>query len=171
MGINSQGEQNMPTPKCVDNYNQLRSVTPSGSTSLHPPICDYTFVAGLPDPQNSGLQGFFEWRSNSAEDDNGGTVIKPNAISAQSKGRWHREFEGSISVRWFGAKGDGDTDANADDTEAIQLAIGAATVAGGGIVFFSAGTYVSRPTSTSGTHRSGQLRMIKTVGHKKKSFI
>jgi hypothetical protein len=127
----------------VYNYDQLRSVAPPlNPPGLHPAPCDYLFVSGLSDPENSGLQGFFEWRSNSLEDDNGGTVIKPNAVSAQSKGRWHRVFEGPVSVRWFGAKGDGDTNQNADDSESIQLAIGAASVAGGGIVFFPAGTYV-----------------------------
>jgi hypothetical protein len=56
--------------------------------------------------------------------------------------RWDHMFEGPTSVRWFGAKGDGDTNLNADDTEAIQLAIDATSLAGGGIIFFPAGTYV-----------------------------
>jgi hypothetical protein len=78
----------MPTPKCVNDYDQIRQLAPPPSApGIHPAPCEYLFVAGLPVPENSGLQGFFEWRSNSTADDNGGTVIKPNAVSAQSKGR------------------------------------------------------------------------------------
>ena len=98
----------MATPKCVSNYDQLRSVAPPPNPpGHHPAPCDYLFVSGSPDPENSGLQGFFEWRSNSPENDNGGTVIKPNALQPTDKGRWHRVFDGAISVKWFGARGDG----------------------------------------------------------------
>jgi hypothetical protein len=91
----------------VYNYPQLRSLSPPPSSPQH---CDYIFVSGFP---KSGLQGFFEWRPNSPEDDDGGTVIKPNTIPMKSKGRWHRIYDGPISVRWFGATGDGDTNQNA----------------------------------------------------------
>jgi hypothetical protein len=129
----------MSTPMCVYNYAQLRTLPlPPGS----PQHCDYIFVSGFPDPAKSGLQGFFEWRPNSPVDDDSGTVIRPNTIPVNSKGRWHRVHDGPVSVRWFGATGDGDTNPNADDTEAIHLAVSAAALAGGGIVFFPAGTYV-----------------------------
>jgi hypothetical protein len=133
----------MSTEKCVYDYDQLRKIAPPPSPpGIRLPPCKYVFVSGFPNSENTGLRGFFEWCPNSSRDDDGGTVIKPNAVSGQSKGRWLRVFEGPISVRWFGAKGDGDTNSVADDTEAIRLAIGAATAAGGGIVFFPAGTYV-----------------------------
>jgi polygalacturonase len=45
----------------------------------------------------------------------------------------------SVSVKDFGAKGDG----QALDTEAINRAIDAASQAGGGTVFFPPGTYLS----------------------------
>lgn len=102
----------MSTPKCVYNYDQLRNVAPPPNPfgppgHPHLPACDYIFVSGYPDPTNSGLQGFFEWRAHSLEDDNGGAVIKPASVQPPDKGRWHRVFEGAISVKWFGAIGDG----------------------------------------------------------------
>jgi hypothetical protein len=131
----------MSTPKCVYNYNQLRNVAPPpslpgppGPPGIHLPPCDYVFVSGFPDPENNGLQGFFEWRPNSSADDNGGTVIKPNAVAAQSKGRWHRVFDGAISVKWFGAKGDG----VANDSTAIRNALNAAA---GKTVYVPSGAY------------------------------
>jgi len=96
----------MPTPNCVYDYVQLRDVPPPGSPGFHPPVCDYIFVAGLPDPRNSGLQGFFAWLPDSVANDNGGIVIKPNVVPSAAPGRWHRVFDGPISVKWFGAKGD-----------------------------------------------------------------
>jgi hypothetical protein len=92
----------MAMPKSVDNYLELRQIAP-------PPDHEYVFIAGLPDPENSGLQGFFEWRPHSLAADNDGTVLKPLALPTHSKGRWHRVFDGAISVKWFGAKGDGKT--------------------------------------------------------------
>jgi hypothetical protein len=77
----------MPTRKCVHDYDQLRNVAlPPRPPGIHHHTCDYLFVSGLPAPENGGLQGFFEWRSHSPEDDDSGTVIKPNAVSAQKTG-------------------------------------------------------------------------------------
>jgi hypothetical protein len=94
----------MATPKCVYDYHQLRQLDPPPF-----PACDYVFVSGYPDPQNSGLQGFFEWRPHSTDADNAATVIKPASIQPLERGRWHRVFEGAISVKWFGAIGDGNS--------------------------------------------------------------
>ena len=128
----------MSTPKCVPDYDQLRKVDPPPGPGIgRLSTCDYVFVAGLPDPKNSGLQGFFEWRGNSTAKDNGGTVIKPNAIPLQSKGRWHRVFDGAISVKWFGAQGFG----NHDDTPNIQTAIDSAASLQTPTVCFPPGRY------------------------------
>ena len=54
-----------------------------------------------------GGGGTFYWDSSAAEDDNAGTVIKPNIIQSSQPGRWRRVFEGAASVRWFGAVGNG----------------------------------------------------------------
>jgi Pectate lyase superfamily protein len=119
------------TPKCVIDYPQLRNVP---VPAAH---CDYIFVAGSSDPGKSGIQGFFAWRNESAAKDDSGTAIKPNALSPQAKGRWHRVFDGAMSVKWFGAIGDGKT----DDTKAIQASENAAAAVAGA-VYFPAGVYV-----------------------------
>lgn len=60
--------------------------------------------------------GTFYYDSANSDADNGGTVIIPT--SAPATGRWMRLFDGSIDVRWFGAKGDAST----NDTAAFAAA-------------------------------------------------
>jgi hypothetical protein len=129
----------MSSPHCVPDYHALRNLAPpTSSLGPHlPHVCEYVFVSGYPDPQNSGLQGFFEWRAHSLDADNGGTVIKPNAVLAHSQGRWHRVFRGDISVKWFGAKGDGVS----HDSDSIQAAVDAAA-GGRGTVLIDRGNYL-----------------------------
>ena len=74
----------------------------------------------------------FYWDSTSTATHNGGTVIKPTAVSGA--GRWLAVNVYDVNVRQFGAKGDGVT----DDTAAIVAAIAVAT----GSVIFHAGVYV-----------------------------
>ena len=57
-----------------------------------------------------------------------------------------REPAGWFDVRAFGAKGDGHT----DDSRALQAALDAARMAGGGVVFLPAGTYAVAPPGASG---------------------
>lgn len=64
-----------------------------------------------------------------AEYDNGGTVL---AHSQGGKGRWVRNYSGAVSVRWFGARGDGKT----IDHTAFTAALAASDT-----VFVPAGTY------------------------------
>jgi hypothetical protein len=103
----------MPAPKCVTDYDELRMVPVLG---LLP--SDVTLVSGLPDFPNGGIESLFEWRSQSSDHDNGGTVIQPRDPHALQNGRWHRVFEGAISVKWFGAVGGG-------------RSLGSATITGG----------------------------------------
>lgn len=79
-----------------------------------------------------GGGGTFFYKSTSSTTDNGGTVIAPDV----GAGRWIRILPsaGLLSVKWFGAKGDGTT----DDTAAISAAIAAS---GTRCLFFPAGYY------------------------------
>jgi hypothetical protein len=47
------------------------------------------------------------WDQYSDEEDVGGTVIAPEGLPPDKpKGRWKRQFEDPLSVKWFGAKGE-----------------------------------------------------------------
>jgi len=66
-----------------------------------------------------GGQGNFEWFDGAAPGtyvDNNGTVIVPTL--GDGSGAWIRQFYNVVSVRWFGATGDGTT----DDSDAIDNA-------------------------------------------------
>jgi hypothetical protein len=82
----------------------------------------------------SGIAGnFTRDDSDTTSADNGGTtIVDANGV------RWKRTYDGPVNVRWFGAVGDGVT----DDTAAIQAALDAVGNAGGGCVYFPAGTYL-----------------------------
>jgi hypothetical protein len=82
---------------------------------------------------NDGGGGMFYRVAASAVTDDNGLVIAPNA----GAGRWHRLVDGNaISVRWFGARGNGVT----DDRPAFLAAFTAA-VTSGFTVRVPAGTY------------------------------
>ena len=81
-----------------------------------------------------GGGGTFYWDPTSSTGDDGITIIVP---TGSSTGRWLRIYDpGVISVRWAGAKGDGEH----DDTAAIQAALNWNSPASSS-VFMPLGTY------------------------------
>jgi len=61
------------------------------------------FIDGYSVPGDGG-GGTFVWNNTDTTPDDGGTVL---AVSGVATGRWNRQFAGAMSVKWFGAKGDG----------------------------------------------------------------
>jgi hypothetical protein len=94
----------------------------------------------------------FYWdATGNATEHNGGTVISPLATFPTDRnnqtqlatwfdgstlvgtGVWRRQYDGVVNVKWFGAKGD----SNTDDTKSIQAAISNSTE-----VYFSTASYM-----------------------------
>jgi hypothetical protein len=63
-----------------------------------------------------GGGGVFRWDGSDTTADDNGIYIQPNAGGT---GRWIRQYDLPVNVRWFGATGDGTT----DDAAAIQAAL------------------------------------------------
>lgn len=89
--------------------------------------------------KGDGGGGQFYWDSASVEADNGGTIIQVTGITT---GRWKRIVNTStISIKWFGCRGDGVT----NDSAALNKAIDtfANDLVGGGVdLLFPKGTYI-----------------------------
>jgi hypothetical protein len=112
-----------------------------------PPDPTFKLPPGLPDDKTvcvsvqgyyepgDGGEGSFFWDSASRVKDNSGTIIKPNAIEDDKPGRWNRIYDEHISVKWFGARGNG----VADETKAIENAANA--VQPGGELVLPQGVY------------------------------
>jgi hypothetical protein len=88
-----------------------------------------TLVLGYYTKGDDGGGEFYYDSTDTTSADNGGTIIV-----ASDGGRWKRVIEGQISVRMFGAVGDGVT----DDTAAIQTAINT-----GESLYLPAGSYLA----------------------------
>ena len=100
---------------------------------------ELVFLKGYYNPGDGG-EGFFYWNASSTTPDNGGTII-----GGFTPGRWYRMFDDFISVKWFGAAGDGTTDDITPINAAILFA-GTNSVAGIGKVWIPAGNYaISAP--------------------------
>lgn len=69
--------------------------------------------------------GSFYWDNTSTETDNGGTIIQVTGVIT---GRWKRRVDDIVSVRWFGAKGDGVTNDSVSFQNAINFAKNGKTV-------------------------------------------
>ncbi len=110
---------------CIDTLADLRALAPGEAKCLK--------LLGYHTPGDGG-GGDFYWDAAANAPDNSGTIISSTSCST---GRWKRLTNGPVSVKWFGARGDGT--ANPSDTVAIQNAIDQMT---DGVLFFPSGSYV-----------------------------
>jgi parallel beta-helix repeat protein len=108
--------------------------TVSGLASIVSPSIGDTVVA-----IEEGRGGVFIYRADGTP--NGGTIF-----DSSSTGKWHRQYEGSVNVKWFGAVGDG----VADDTVAIQSALVLKNI------YIPLGTYIHSGLS----YNSSDLKII-----------
>lgn len=92
---------------------------------------DVVAVAGHSAPGDGG-GGSFRFDPLSWARDNDGTIVAP---AVDGRGRWIRVYDRDLSVKWFGAKGDG----RSLDTARIQAAVDA--VRPGDTLHFPAGVY------------------------------
>jgi parallel beta-helix repeat protein len=105
--------------------------------------------------KGDGGGGVFYWDATKDKSEhNGGTVIDPdkaglvaNWASTQAlyftpevtgQGCWVREFSGAVNVKWFGAKGDGVSDA----AKSTQATINFVNLLGGGTVYLPRGAFL-----------------------------
>lgn len=116
----------------LDNIAQLRAFDPAKSVAVT--VLGY-YAATDCEPRN------YYWAQGETAADNGGSII---ASSVNANGRWKLLWTGALSVRWFGAKGDG----FADDTAAIQATLDWAAESGSKGVFIPKGTYLISDTLT-----------------------
>jgi hypothetical protein len=81
---------------CVNSIADLRALNAGAVPCLS--------VLGYHGPDDGG-GGDFYWDASATETDNGGTIIV--LASNPVTGRWKRLVDGPLSVKWFGASGDG----------------------------------------------------------------
>lgn len=96
--------------RCVNTIAEFRALSKDETSCID--------LLGYYTPGDGG-GGIFYWDSDTSSPDDGGLIIVPN-LSPRT-GCWKRIFQGFVSVKWFGAKGDGKT----DDWNAIQNCIDA----------------------------------------------
>jgi Pectate lyase superfamily protein len=100
--------------ECVNTIYDLKALIPGSAPCI--------MVFGYHQP-NDGGSGEFFWDKDSSELEDRGTIIKPDLLDSSKKGRWRRIIDESISVKWFGAKGNGlelDTDAMQNAIQAVK---------------------------------------------------
>ncbi|MDI1303005.1 MAG: hypothetical protein PSX71_13960 [bacterium] len=103
-----------------------------------------------------GGGGTFRWDNASTEATNGGTVF---AVAGVTTGRWIRVLSGTLSVKFFGAAGDGVT----DDYTALLYAATYINSVGKGILLFPPGDYfIGRYTTAT----NGVINPLTFIGCK-----
>jgi hypothetical protein len=131
-----------------------------------------------------GGGGIFIWHASelgpqlgmSPTGDDGGTIIKPNSLTASQPGRWKRLYSGPLSVKWFGAKGDGVNNDGALIRNALVAAGDGVDNARSRDVYMPAGDYkcsddlvIDRNVhffGASGTGRNAKTRLLFVDGKK-----
>ena len=114
-----------PTEHCVNSLADLKALGADVTPCLT--------VLGYHVPGDGGGGGFY-WDPSATEADNGGTIIIPSSNPVM--GRWKRLVDGQLSVKWFGAKGDGVN----PDSSAIAAA-NTAAIAANSPLYCPSGTY------------------------------
>lgn len=114
-----------PAESCVNSIADLKALGAGVTPCLT--------VLGYYAPGDRGGGGFY-WDPSGTETDNGGTIIVP--ASNPVMGRWKRLVDGQLSVKWFGAKGDGVN----PDSSAIAAA-NTAAIAANCPLYFPSGAY------------------------------
>lgn len=119
--------QSLPAGRVVSNIATLKTVSKL--------LCTSVFVTGYYTSGDGGGGAYYLDANDSTSSDNGGTIIV-----ASDGGRWKLSTTSTITVRQFGAKGDGTT----DDAPAINAAFTAVTSK----LRFPAGKYKCNSTIT-----------------------
>lgn len=104
------------------------------------PIDNFANVLGYTTAGDGGGGDFYYDSSDTTSAENGGTIFLSTASGAT--GRWKRLYSEALSVKWFGVKGDGNT----DDTFKINNAISHLPV--DATLFFPTGIYLVSSTLT-----------------------
>lgn len=114
----------------------------------------FAFVTGYYLPGDGGGGQYYYDAADTTSPDNGGSLIV-----AADGGRWKLVIKGQLSVKQFGARGNGVS----DDTSSIQAAINSLTALGGEI-FFPKGVYISTGVSWTVTTVSFTGYRISLIG-------
>lgn len=149
-------------------YEARTSVEVRDTLDTAPYVADRTALKALDTTKDTvailkeaGREGVFIWKTGDfsarvTADAAEGVYVKANAIASAS-GAWVRLFDAAISIKWFGAVGDGATDCSAAVKAA--LALGSAY---GFAVYAPAGNY--RLNSTVNPTMSGDIEFICEAG-------
>jgi hypothetical protein len=109
---------------------------------------DLVYVEGYYTPGDGG-GGWFDWDADSTATMDNGVVIQ---VNAGGDGRYNRIVDGNVSPLWFGAKGDGTTDASSAMSYANTYAdsVNKSIVVDGGTYLFATNPALTVPVIFSG---------------------